>query len=387
MPQEVYELKTGIERIRAEIRRMAGRTLRPVIVGVGGGSGSGKTKKVAEKIKEMFLDSEILNMDDYVRGAKYMKSINSKNWDEPRVYELELLVQHLKYLKKRIPIQKPIYRFTDGRRTGYESFLPKDIIILEGIFALHEDIVEEVDLKVFVEVSVHGSLIRRILRDIQRTGKSEEEILTQYVETVYPMYKLHIEPTRASADIVIVNQYVPEIEAENCESREIQLKVSLPEGFPREKFLESGFERTKVVRQEDVYFLAPNWEENYHQELMRVRKEGDKYFLAYKGPQTGDALSVKPKIEFEVKSSLKDALLRLGYAQTLSLRKKREIYVGRGLEIVFDQFEDGFCFLEVRSADTEGEEKIFQCLEELDISREAVTKKSYLEIMFNKCIL
>lgn len=384
MSQEVYELSNGITVIKNRIIEITKKKASPIIVGVAGGSGSGKTTKVAKKIEETFSGAKVLSMDDYIRGKEFMASIHSDNWDEPRVYELDLLQWHLRTLKRGESIQKPIYSFLEARRVGYQSFGPHGIIVPEGLFALYPGIIEELDLKIFVDIAVHGSLLRRILRDVARTGQTEEQILEQYVGTVYPMFKLHIEPTKSFADIVIINQYIPEIETDGCETHEIQIKVALPRIITAEELKGLGFTKTPETFQEDTYYSAPNWPDDYGDEMMRIRQEGGKYFLAYKGPQGSGSLRVKPKIEFEVKPSLKDALRQLGYKEILSFTKKRKKFLGRGLEMAIDEFANGYYFLELRTADPKGEGEINQCLEELGIDKSSVTKKSYLEIMLGR---
>lgn len=383
MSQEVYELDTGLKKIAIEIKKLTRKTLGPVLVGVAGGSGSGKTTKVAGKIKEMFLGAQILSLDDYCRGIEFvMKSIGAFNLDTPEAYEINLLASHLLMLKRGKTVQKPVYSFKDGKRHGYEDFQPKDIIIVEGLFALHRDIVDKLDLKIFVDVTVHGSLIRRIIRDTGRTGQSEEEILRQYVETVYPMFCKYVGPTKKDADIIIINQYMPEQEAASCESREIQLKAEISgmaSLFGKIRWL--GFEPSGMIVQKDTYYAAFDWSNDYTNELMRVRQENGRYFLAYKGPEGEGACRIRPKIEFETGDNLKNALEKLGYKEILAVEKAREMFLGRGLELMVDTFEDRRQFIEIRTADPAGEAKIRACFEELGIYKENITKKSYLEIM------
>ena len=273
MTQEIYDRERGLARIKVLISEMRKKVCRPLIIGVAGGSGSGKTSKVAKGIQRFFPGSRVIHMDDYFRGMKFMQSIGSNNWDEPRAIELDLLKQHLKELKAGKSVQRPRYSFRKGERIGYKDYKPADIIIVEGLFALYEDISKELDLKVFVEISVHGSLIRRLLRDVGRTGQTESDIFKQYVETVYPMYKLHIEPTKAKADIIIIN-YLTETELEIYESTEIQIKAALKQAIPQRKIESLGFRKIKSIRQEDTYYTAPNWKISNGDELMRIRKEG-----------------------------------------------------------------------------------------------------------------
>ena len=384
MFQRICEMDTGPEMVAAKIRAMKKGMSRPLIVGVAGGSGSGKTSKVAKRIQDLFPGSKILSMDDYFCGQRFMDRVGSNNWDEPQSVELELLGEHLRCLKQGRACRKPIYSFKSGERAGYEKFEPAHLIILEGLFVLYETVVQEIDLKVFVEISVHGSLLRRILRDVGRTGQTEQDIFRQYVETVYPMYKLHIEPTKAQADLVIMNKYLPEAEAENCKARELHIKVPTRGKVPVREIEELGFKRASMVQQEDIYYAAPGWVLPYSDELMRVRREQGKYILAYKGPVSGGLFGIKQKIEFEVESSLKDGLESLGYRRILSLKKQREKLIGRELELAIDCFEDGSNFLEFRTSEPQGEARILICLEELGIDKESVTKKSYLDIWLSR---
>ena len=378
---EVYELIEGLESVKLKIAEIAVRKSAPIIIGVAGGSGSGKTTKVARKIEEMFPGAKILSMDDYYRGQEFMTSIGSCNWDEPRVYDLDLLKRHLQELKTGAFIRKPIYSFAGAKRLGFTPFKADHYLIIEGLFALYPEIAEELDLKIFVDIAVHGSLIRRILRDVERTGQTEEQILEQYVTTVYPMFKRYIEPTKFSADIVIINEYAPEIETENCGTREIQIKAVPPEKVMDDRLKNLGFAKSGAVFQQDTYFLAPNWPKDYCDEMMRIREENGRFFLAYKGPQGSGSFRIKPKIEFEVKPLLKDALKRLGYQEIISFGKRREMFSNRMIEVAIDEFTNGCHFMEFRTSNPKGESEIFKYLERLGVNPRAVTQNSYLEIM------
>lgn len=382
---EVYDLASGLAVIGRRIKRMRKKSSRVIVVGVAGGSGSGKTTKVAKKIQESFPDSVILSMDDYFKGRQFMESIGSDNWDDPEAVDLKLVREHLKLLKRGEAVEKSIYSFKTGEREDGERFEPAGLIILEGLFALHDVLTGEIDLKIFVDVSVHGSLLRRIIRDVRRSGQLECDIFKQYVETVYPMHKLHVEPTKSRADIIILNQYVPEIEAEGCQSRELQVKALLGRNFSPEELERLGFRGQSVVLQEDTYYSAPNWPPRYRDELMRLRKEGGRYFLAYKGPFCKGTFRAKPKIEFEVEPRLKIALEMLGYKKLLSFAKRRQKFTGSGsLELAVDEISGFGKFLEFRAKDKEGEEMILELLRKLGIKKKDTTRKSYLEILSRK---
>lgn len=231
MSAETYDLAAGLPVIKRRIEEAMRRVSRPFIAGIAGSSGSGKTT-LAEKNKDCFLGSIILNMDDYFKGREFMKSIGSDNFDDPVVTDLDLLSDHLRLLKSGLPIHRPVYSFKTGLRNGYVRFEPADLIILEGLFTLREPVINEVDFKIFVEASVRGSLIRRLIRDTSgRTNATEQGVLRRYVETVYPMYKLHIEPTKSVADIVIINEYNQDIEPKLSKRQEIQINSCLEKLF------------------------------------------------------------------------------------------------------------------------------------------------------------
>jgi len=380
MPQEIYELGKGLARIKIKIDEMKRDAILPLVIGVAGGSGSGKTTKVAKQIKKIFPESKILSMDDYFRGKKFMDSIDSKNWDDPAAIDFDLLCEHLIHLRQGLVIQKPIYSFEKSEREGLEKFEPSEIIILEGLFVFNDAIEKFVNLKIFVETSVHGSLLRRILRDVGRTGQTEKDIFSQYVNTVYPMHKLYVEPTKTKADIVIINQYSPEIETDKCESREIQIKAVLKKNLSRQKLDDLGFCKIGIVSQEDIYYTSSLWKDSYSEELMRIRIENGRYFLAYKGPLSGSLLRIKPKIEFEVDPHLKDALEDLGYKKIFTLQKEREIWLGVGIELVVDEIKKRGTFIEFRTPNPRGEEEISNCLKKIGIEEKLITKKSYFEL-------
>jgi len=140
-----------------------------------------------------------------------MESINSHNWDEPRALDLEMLRDHLKFLKRRMVVKRPVLLPQRNQGRLYE-IRPSDLIILEGLFCLCDPVADELDLKIFVDVSRQGGLLRRIVRDIHRTGQSEQKFSGSMWKRVYPMYKLHMS-LQIPADIIIINEYNPETEA------------------------------------------------------------------------------------------------------------------------------------------------------------------------------
>jgi len=383
---EKYNLEKGIEKIKERIEKLTEKIKRPIIISVAGGSGSGKTSKVTQKINELFSNSKILSLDDYYKGKEFMNKIGSDNWDEPRALDLKLFKKHLQELKKNKKIKKPVYSIKNGKRTGYKNFSPSKVIITEGLFALNEKLIDESDLPIFVEIGVHGRLLRRLMRDVKRTGQSEEEILKMYADTVHPMHKLHIEPTKDKASLIIVNEYDPTKEAEKSEKYEIQIKIPISDLDAIKKQIEKKLKIKKVETkwQQDTYFEAPDWNLPKTDELMRIRQEGEKYILAYKGPTKGKEIRTKPKIEFQIDPDLRDVLEKIGYKKILNINKKREKYISKDIEITLDEVENLGNFIELKTDNPENKKEINKLVKKLEFSLKTATKKSYFELMFEK---
>jgi len=171
------------------------------IIGIAGGSGSGKSF-LADKIKEKLSESVALNMDDYIIPEK-VSSLD--NWDLPEIWNLDLFRKHLLELKKGNVIEKPVYNFVEHQIKICEKFKSGRVIIVEGLYALHEKIVDLIDLKIFVDADEDVRLNRRIKRDATLRGRTKEEVLKKWNETVEPTYRKMILPEKDKADIVVVN--------------------------------------------------------------------------------------------------------------------------------------------------------------------------------------
>lgn len=178
-----------------------------VVVGIAGGTGSGKTT-LANKLMETFSGHAILiNQDSYYRDLSHMTQAERKkqNFDHPAAIDFELLKTHLSLLKNGQSIQVPTYDFHTDTRTGdFVTVEPADIIILEGIliFAVAE-IRDLCDLKIFVETDDDIRLLRRIERDMRERGRDLKSIHDQYMATVKPMHDAYVEPSKQYADLIM----------------------------------------------------------------------------------------------------------------------------------------------------------------------------------------
>ncbi|MEZ5105116.1 MAG: uridine kinase [Draconibacterium sp.] len=179
-----------------------------LIIGIAGGTGSGKTT-VVRKIQKQFPKGEvnILSHDSYYYDSKHLslEERRKKNFDHPDSIEFDLMVEHVKLLKQGIPIHEPTYSFITCTR-GEETRLiqPREVLIIEGILCLgHPALRDLMDIKVFVDCDSDIRLSRVIQRDIQERGRDINEVLARYEKTVRPSHLQFIEPTKHFADIIV----------------------------------------------------------------------------------------------------------------------------------------------------------------------------------------
>lgn len=180
----------------------------PIIIGIAGGTGSGKSTVTKEILKEITdKNVAIIEQDSYYKdqsNISFEERVKT-NYDHPFAFDNELLIRHLKDLINRKTIDKPIYDFEiHNRKSETEKVEPKDIIILEGILILSEEEIRNLlDIKIFVDTDSDVRVIRRILRDIKERGRTLDSVILQYMNTVRPAHLQFVEPTKRYADIII----------------------------------------------------------------------------------------------------------------------------------------------------------------------------------------
>ncbi|KJJ39476.1 uridine kinase [Aequorivita vladivostokensis] len=184
-----------------------------LIIGIAGGTGSGKTTVVDQIVAELPADEVcVISQDSYYHDTSHL-SLEERvkiNFDHPKAIDFDLLVGHLKELREGNSFEQPVYSFVEHNRTGETiTTFPKKVIIVEGILILaHPDIREMFDIKIFVHADSDERLIRRLKRDIATRGRDLEEVLNRYQTTLKPMHQQFIEPTKEFADIIIpTNKY------------------------------------------------------------------------------------------------------------------------------------------------------------------------------------
>lgn len=181
---------------------------KPVVIGVAGGSGSGKTT-VTKAIYEHFQGHSILMLeqDFYYKDQSHLpfEERLKTNYDHPLAFDNDLLIEHINKLLNYEPIEKPVYDYTLHTRSNEVIRVePKDVIILEGILVLEDERLRNLmDIKVYVDTDADIRIIRRLLRDIKERGRMLESVIEQYVNVVRPMHNQFVEPTKRYADIII----------------------------------------------------------------------------------------------------------------------------------------------------------------------------------------
>jgi len=184
-----------------------------LIIGIAGGTGSGKTTVVQQIVEELPEDEVcVISQDSYYKDTSDMSYEERVriNFDHPQAIDFDLLVGHLQDLRNGDSIEQPVYSFVEHNRTGDTvTTYPKKVIIVEGILILtHPEIREMFDVKLFVHADSDERLIRRLKRDMAERGRDLNEVLTRYQSNLKPMHEQFIEPTKEFADIIIpTNKY------------------------------------------------------------------------------------------------------------------------------------------------------------------------------------
>ncbi|MGH7652225.1 MAG: uridine kinase [Gemmatimonadaceae bacterium] len=182
--------------------------LKPLIIGIAGGSGSGKST-VAANVAENLTTSSVafIDMDAYYKNFSSLSLEDRRqlNWDHPDAFDYDLLFSQLEALSQQKPIDKPEYDFvTHLRRAETTRVEPADVVVIDGILLFVDERVRDLcDVKVFVDADADIRLIRRIERDTHVRGRPLDEIIGQYLSTVQPMHLQFVEPSKRYADVIV----------------------------------------------------------------------------------------------------------------------------------------------------------------------------------------
>lgn len=181
---------------------------KPILIGITGGTGSGKSS-IADTIYSSFSNECIamIQQDMYYKDQSHlsMEERVKTNYDHPKAFDNDLLIEHLESLINGIAIEKPIYDFSCHNRAKETVRVePRDIIIVEGILVLEDERIRNLlDIKVYVDTDADIRILRRLIRDINERGRTVDSVVNQYLEVVRPMHLQFTEPTKRYADIIV----------------------------------------------------------------------------------------------------------------------------------------------------------------------------------------
>ena len=178
-----------------------------LVIGIAGGTGSGKTTLMNNLIKAFQEDVTILSHDNYYKRHDELtyEERCQLNYDEPAALETDLMAAHLDQLRHGQAIDCPVYDFTQHNRSNETIRIePRKVIIVEGILIFENQPLRELmDIRIFVDTDSDVRLCRRIKRDVNKRGRSLESVLQQYQETVKPMHEMYVEPSKKYANIIV----------------------------------------------------------------------------------------------------------------------------------------------------------------------------------------
>ena len=178
-----------------------------LLIGIAGGTGSGKTTLTEHLSKRFGPDISVVHHDNYYKrqDCSYEERCLT-NYDHPDAFDTDMMIKDLKALKRGETIRCPVYDFSIHNRTDETvEVRPTKVVIVEGILIFQDpELRDLMDIKIFVETDADVRILRRALRDVEERGRSLESVITQYLTTVKPMHEQYVEPTRKFADIIVL---------------------------------------------------------------------------------------------------------------------------------------------------------------------------------------
>jgi len=375
----------GVKTVKSEVFKLL-NSGRRIIIAVAGGSGSGKTF-IASELVSWLPDVTVFTLDDYYKDRSWISENLNSNFDDPEAINLDLARDHLMRLKNGETVMRPRRSLEKGCVVGYQEVKPQKMIVVEGIFALHEKLADLFDYSVFIEANLHGKLLRRLMRDIGKTGQDFEGILLQYVSTVQPMYEKHIEVTKNAANLIINNEFAPYCETYDKINR-FEFKIRCLFDVPIKTLKDHGATLISEQRQVDKYYVAPGLNFMESDELLRIREENSALSLTYKGPRKGTFQ--RPRIDFPINMKFAEVLIYLGYSNVITTEKTRykfKIESDAELDIVIDDVKNLGTFIEVRVGSPAGEKKAERFLKNLGLKVRRDHNKGYFEEILKKAFV
>ncbi len=373
---EYDSMKRGLEALIEEIVQRRDKHIGggPLIVAVGGESGSGKS--FVSGIIANAVGGSVLGLDNYYKdGAWEIAASIGNNFDHPMLMDFDLIDKHLRELRIGNSVMMPAYSFKTGNREGSREFTPTNVVIVEGIFALTDRLraLGVYDLTVGVLSDTHRNLIRRLIRDVARTKFTGEQILDQMANTVVPMSNLYVLPGLRTADFKLVNDYnaVASLEPEN------QYKFRVDDFKLIEDQLASSFEK---LTQENISdsVLVPK-ERHSLEEVLYVRRRNGKTVLSASFLEHENGSLRKYKYEVYVNANAVANLIATGAYELIGvINKSRETYSRGGVVVKLDDVQDAGKFIEICTHDREA---AINVMTELGLKPESTIINSYAELV------
>ena len=184
------------------------QAMKVTVIGVAGGTGSGKSTLV-KRLQDAFCNDDVATLchDFYYKAHPELtyEERTKLNYDHPAAFDTDMLVEHIRALKSNVPIKHPVYSFVEHNRTNDTVIVkPSRVIIVDGILIFeHKELRDLMDIKVFVDTDADLRLARRILRDVCERGRTMQSVIEQYTTTVKPMHEEFVEPSKKYADVII----------------------------------------------------------------------------------------------------------------------------------------------------------------------------------------
>ena len=178
-----------------------------IVIGVAGGTGSGKTSLVKALMNRFGENITVLSHDNYYKQHNELtyEERAKLNYDHPDAFDTDMMIEHLRLLKQGVAIDCPTYDFTvHNRAEGILHIEPEKVIVVEGILIFQDlELCREMDIKIFVDTDADVRLCRRIRRDVRKRGRTIESVIDQYLTTVKPMHEQFVEPSKKNADLIV----------------------------------------------------------------------------------------------------------------------------------------------------------------------------------------
>ncbi|EFA80052.1 adenylate cyclase domain-containing protein [Heterostelium album PN500] len=351
---------------------------RVIVIGVAGPSGAGKTS-LAHKIVSVLPKTVLISMDNYLDSSR---QILEENYDDYRLVDFELLRKNITDLVGNRATDLPLYDFTKSGRYAYKNVQPPEskVVLIEGIYALHEEIRDLLDLRISISGGVHFDLIKRIFRDVSRTGQQPHESLQQITDTVYPMYKAFIEPDLQLAEIKIVNKFNPFSGLLNP----IYILKSVKAAVTQEQVLAVlNKPVTQTVAQYyDIYLIPPGVTETSSYDWIRVRNSDGIYSIMFSEEIKESGFIISPRVDFIVGVNMLGGLMSLGYQMVAIIHRKSTIFKDGKIIISFDELEElGQTFVQIKGFDANS---VQEAGKKLGLGEKEYIQKSYIELYQEK---